>query len=109
MRDLRHARSILDMALKDFKALAGMMDREVFADEIFGFHVQQSVEKAPKAWLACLGIQYHLTHDLSVLLTSLTNAGEEVEHYWDLVEFNAFAVQFRYESVRDHGRTVESC
>ncbi|MDQ7784442.1 MAG: HEPN domain-containing protein [Desulfomonilaceae bacterium] len=98
MRDLRQARSMIGMAIKDCRALAGMMDFEVFAEEVFGFHVQQSAEKAMKAWLALLGSEYPLTHDLSILLRFLTEAGQDVEQYWDLVEFNAFAVQFRYES-----------
>ncbi len=98
MRDLRQARSMIGMAIKDYRALGGMMNSEVFADEVFGFHVQQSAEKAMKAWLALLGSEYPLTHDLSILLRSLTDAGQDVQEYWDLVEFNAFAVQFRYDS-----------
>ena len=99
MSDPRQARSILAMALKDLKALKGMEDSEVFADEIFGFHVQQSAEKSLKAWMAFLGIEYPHTHDISMLLESLTRAGVDVENHWDLVEYNAFAVQFRYESI----------
>ena len=33
-----HAHALLEMARKDARALAGMTDRETFADEIFGFH-----------------------------------------------------------------------
>jgi HEPN domain-containing protein len=29
-----------------------MADSPLFADEIFGFHTQQAVEKALKAWLS---------------------------------------------------------
>ena len=49
MADLEHARSMLRMAHKDFNALVGMRENSLFADEIFGFHVQQAVEKALKA------------------------------------------------------------
>jgi hypothetical protein len=51
MADFEHDRAILRMAHKDFNALSGMLDNAVFADEIFGFHVQQTLEKALKAWL----------------------------------------------------------
>lgn len=69
--DQEHARALLDMARKDARALRGMRDPEVFAVEIFGFHAQQAVEKALKAWCAQRGITYPLTHDLSELLTLL--------------------------------------
>ncbi|WP_372703813.1 hypothetical protein [Candidatus Accumulibacter contiguus] len=32
-----------------------MIDNPLFADEIFGFHAQQAIEKALKAWLATAG------------------------------------------------------
>jgi hypothetical protein len=39
-------RAMLRMAYKDLNALTGMLDKSLFAYEIFGFHVQQAVEKA---------------------------------------------------------------
>ena len=45
MKDLEHAAMMLKMATKDLKALQGMLNRETFADEVFGFHAQQIVEK----------------------------------------------------------------
>jgi HEPN domain-containing protein len=97
MKDRDHAHGLFRMALKDFKAIQGMKnDSESFSDEIFGFHVQQTVEKSLKAWLAFLGVEYPLKHDLSMLLTLLEKQNIDVETYWDFVEFNAFAVEFRY-------------
>ena len=107
MSDLRQAEAILGMALKDLKALRGMMDSNVFEEEIFGFHVQQCVEKSLKAWLALVGTEYPHVHDISVLLTSLKSEGIDVEEYWDLVEYNAFAVQFRYESIQDSDEVID--
>ena len=63
MADFEHARALLRMAHKDFNALTGMMDNAVFADKIFGFHVQQATEKALKIWLCVRGIAYPPTHD----------------------------------------------
>lgn len=93
-----HVENLLIMARKDFDALRGMVGNPIFADEIFGFHAQQSIEKAFKAWLAQSAIEYPLTHDLSRLLLCLEESGEDVTGYWPLVEFNVFAVQARYES-----------
>lgn len=99
MRDVRQARAVLMMAHKDFKAMKGMMDRNVFDEEIFGFHAQQAIEKSLKAWSALLGKEYPLTHDISVLLDLLRRSGQDVEQYWDLMEYNVYAVRFRYESL----------
>lgn len=92
-----HARALLRMAHKDFNALTGMLDSALFADEIFGFHVQQAVEKGLKAWLCICGITYPPTHDLARLLTLLEKTGANIEQFWPLVQFTIFAVQARYE------------
>ena len=72
MSDPKQARVLLEAAEKDVSALRGMGDAAVFADEIFGFHVQQAAEKLFKAWLALLGEAYPMTHDLTELLEMLT-------------------------------------
>lgn len=97
MADFELARAMLRMAHKDFNALTGMLDDPLFADEIFGFHVQQAVEKALKAWLCTCDIAYPPTHDLARLLTLLEKTGADVDPFWPLVQFTIFAVQARYE------------
>jgi len=92
------AAHLLAMARKDLTALGGMNDPNVFADEIYGFHAQQALEKALKAWLAALGIEYPRTHDVRALLALLKERGASVDDLWDLVEYNFFAVQFRYDA-----------
>jgi len=99
MSDIEHARQLLSMAARDLTALKGMADLRTFADEIFGFHAQQVVEKSLKAWITALGSDYPFIHDISALLARLEDLGCEVDHFWDLVELNAFAVQFRYETL----------
>jgi hypothetical protein len=50
---------MLRLARRDLRAVQGMLDnREMFPDEIFGFHAQQAVEKAAKAWLDGRGVEY---------------------------------------------------
>ena len=75
MSDLDHARQMLVIAKRDLKALGGMLDSDVFAYEIFGFHAQQTAEKALKAWISALGGKYGFTHDLGLLLVSLKALG----------------------------------
>ena len=69
----------------------------LFADEIFGFHVQQAAEKLLKAWLAILGEVYPLTHDLDLLLDLLQKRASGTARFRNLVEFVPYAVQFRYD------------
>jgi len=99
MREIEHAELLPAMALKDFKALEGMRDPDIFEEEIFGFHAQQAIEKTLKAWLSLLGIEYQNIHDIERLLSILKQSGENVKDLWDLMEFNLFAVQFRYEPI----------
>ncbi len=74
-----------------------MGNNPAFADEIFGFHAQQAVEKTLKAWIASLGCDFPLTHNIVALLTVLEEQQVNIESFWELAKFNSFAVQFRYE------------
>ena len=96
MGDFEHARSLARLAHRDLNALIGMQESPLFADEIVGFHVQQAVEKALKAWLSARGCEYPLTHDLSRLFSLLESEGAEVEPFWPLARFAPYAVQARY-------------
>lgn len=107
MADLKQARLLLEMARKDYCAPQGMADREIFAEEIFGFHVQQAAEKAVKAWVALCGIEVPRTHSLGTLLDVLDQFGVAVEPYWSLVEFQIFAVQYRYETIGQSADTID--
>ncbi len=101
MSDRDDARMALSMAGKDLVAAQNMLNGEVFADEVFGFHVQQAMEKSLKAWIAYVGREYPPTHNLATLLSLLEEAGGDVTAFWDVVEYTAFAVQFRYEVLSD--------
>jgi HEPN domain-containing protein len=102
MSDLDHARLMLNMAGKDLKALQNMLDMNAFANEIFGFHAQQAVEKALKAWLSLVDVDYPRTHDLEALLALLGSSGDTVpEQFYALIDLTDFAVQLRYASFED--------
>ena len=100
-------------AERDSTALHGMGDPAVFADEIFGFHAQQAVEKLLKAWLASLGETYPLSHDLASLLDMLGTRGLDVARFDELVDYTRYAVRLRYAPTDpgakplDRGKTVE--
>jgi HEPN domain-containing protein len=102
MSGVEHAREMLVLAQRDLKALQGMLDADIFADEIFGFHAQQAVEKALKAWLTLVGVEYPRTHDLEELLELLEEHAKPIlEAFYDLVDLTDFAVQFRYRIFED--------
>ena len=108
MKDLDQAGKFLNIAARDYRALCGMEDTEVFSSEIFGFHVQQSVEKALKAWLCCLGISFPRIHDLDELSALLEEAGQKIPEFLPaLLEFTDFAVAFRYEAFGDLEGDIE--
>ena len=88
MTDIEHARMLLIMARKDLTALCGMTDPGIFAEEVFGFHAQQAVEKSLKAWLSLQRVGYPKTHDISLLIRLLEQQRVEVDALWDLVEYN---------------------
>ncbi len=88
MKDVEHAGMMLEMARKDLKALEGMLDKETFVDEIFGFHAQQSIEKALKAWLSIIGAGYPKIHDLEELFSLLEDNGISVSGRWTVCSGN---------------------
>ena len=96
MSDIKQARVLLEAAERDYIALRGMGDSSIFADEIFGFHVQQSLEKSLKALLASLGKTYPATHDLARLIYMLKEHDAEATRFDELVEYTSYAVLFRY-------------
>jgi len=83
MNDHNFAFALLAMAKKDIQALHGMLNNKIFADEIFGFHAQQAVEKCLKAWIAALDVEFPLTHDISLLLATLEDHQQPVSDFWD--------------------------
>ncbi len=97
MSEPDRARVLLQVAKRDLSTLLGMLDAKIFAEEPFGFFVQQAAEKLLKAWLSVLKQSYPYTHDLSILLQSLEDLGCDIGDYWELTDYITFAVQLRYE------------
>ena len=98
MKEVDEARAMLSMAEKNLRALKGMDDATVFYDEIFGFHVQQTIAKSLKAWIIAIGVEFPFIHNLARLLAILEENKCDVDSFWDLVEYTAYAVNFRYDA-----------
>jgi HEPN domain-containing protein len=106
MSDLEQARLLLETARRDLEAL--LLTKELkIADSIFGFHAQQAVEKALKAWLSLMGAEYPRTHDISLLLKMIEELGIEVEPFWPLITYNPFAVQLRYDAIEEYDQPLD--
>lgn len=105
--DRDHAIRLLEMASRDAVALDNMLDRKSFAEEVFGFHAQQAIEKALKAWIASLGREYPKTHDLSLLVNLIRRSGGDIDAFDGLEEFTVFAVQYRYEGYDEQDEPLD--
>ncbi len=105
MSDLKCARLMFRSAEQDLRSL------EILAaegpEEGFGFHVQQALEKAFKAWLALLDELYPLTHDLETLLDRLAVCGADVEPWRETERYTPYAVQFRYTGVDPETEAID--
>ena len=107
MSDPEQARELLEAAERDLSALRGMGDTGVFADEVFGFHVQQAVEKSFKAWLALLGETYPATHNLARLLEALRTRDPDAVRFEELIDYTPYAVRLRYAGAEPRGEPLD--
>ena len=91
------ALALVAIARRDLLAAQGMTDSSVFHEAVWGFQVQQVIEKALKGWLYLAGVEPPFTHDLVALFKLLEQAGVVIALYRDLACFTDFAVQIRYD------------
>ena len=105
--DVGQARLLLRMADSDIQILRLAHKPDDASDEAFGFHVQQAAEKCFKAWIALLGKQYLLTHELDVLLDLIRQQNDAVSEFADLAGFSPFAVKFRYEPLPETAEPID--
>lgn len=62
MKNHKLADMFLKKADQDMTVLGKWLKDPEIADEILGFHAQQAAEKMLKAFLACQGFEFPLTH-----------------------------------------------
>ena len=69
----------LQAAYRNMRAFHRLIDFDDSDQEMYGFHAQQSVENAIKAWLSAAGLAYRAVHDLrevaDQILADPTEAG----------------------------------
>ena len=94
------ARTLLRVALRDLQT-AQLLQAAPAPESSWGFHIQQAIEKALKAWILSLNHQSPYIHDLSDLLRILSDLGQDVEPYAEMTVFTVFAVQLRYDDEPD--------
>lgn len=99
-RDL--AEELLARAAEDAVAAGAMLDIGVVTDRILGFHAQQAVEKALKAVLTVLDVEYPFSHDLGALSELLANAGAALPpELSEVDQLTPFGVSLRYGASDD--------
>jgi HEPN domain-containing protein len=78
------------------------------SDRVFGFHAQQAVEKALKAWLALVGIDFPKIHDLDELCGLIQDKGQSLpDTFRELTYLTDFAVGLRYTVSAALGRRMD--
>jgi HEPN domain-containing protein len=93
-------RMLLHRAAQDEAAMARLLADSAIGDEIIGFHAQQAVEKALKAWLAHLGVDFPKSHRLKALVELLKSQGQAFPAgLLDVVKLTPFGTVFRYEDL----------
>lgn len=108
MDRLEAAEELFQAARRDLRGLLGMLQvEEMFADELFGQHVQAATEKLAKAWITLLGDRYPRIHNLEALFQQLENLGCDVSDHRDLAEFTAFASQLRYQALLEDSDPID--
>jgi len=106
MSSLSEHENLLLLAEGDLRVARQLEECSDFDNRYLGFHLQQSVEKALKAWLSIRGRKPKFTHSLASLLSELDGLDVDAAAFWDLVELSPYAVQFRYE-LADLGITLD--
>ena len=99
MSDLKCARTLVLAAERNLELVEILLEHEGGSDEVFGFHVQQAVERLLNAWLAIRGESYPPTHDLEQLFEALARGGVDLGTFRSLSDYTPFAVIHRYEAL----------
>jgi HEPN domain-containing protein len=96
------ATGFLHIAHRDLRTAVAMVDVSLFEEATWGFHLQQAIEKALKAWLLVLTPeQPPFSHNLRLLFQMLQDQGAAIEPFRALSGFTLFAVLRRYDEEPD--------
>jgi len=88
---------LLRKAAQDEAVVARLLPDATMDDVIIGFHAQQAVEKALKAWLAHLGVDFPKIHNLKGLIGLLSAQGRTLPpELADVTKLTPYAIGLRY-------------
>lgn len=97
-----HARQLLSKSRDDLYVVKCLVSDGQAPHWTIGFHAQQAIEKALKAVLVGVGVEFPRTHNLSLLVELLVRHGMgNPPHAKHLAEFTPYGVVFRYDDVND--------
>jgi HEPN domain-containing protein len=89
---------LLSKARHDENLLDAVISNAMVADEIFGFHAQQAVEKLLKALLTRLDVPFKRTHNLRVLMDLLESKGSGLAvEFSEIDKLTPYGTLARYE------------
>lgn len=92
------AERFLRLARRDEAAFLALLEIPSVDFSVACFHAQQASEKAIKAAMCLLGIEFRRTHDLEALAGQLSDAGcTPTIAIDDLRRLTPYAVEFRYD------------
>ncbi|MFZ2854298.1 MAG: HEPN domain-containing protein [Rhodocyclaceae bacterium] len=92
------AERYLRLARRDEAAFLALLEIPSVDFSVACFHAQQACEKALKAAMCLLGVEFRRTHDLEALAGQLSDAGcPPVIALDDLRRLTPYAVEFRYD------------
>jgi len=104
-------RQWLGKAEEDLQVIAFMMDNHAPFYTVVAFHAQQAVEKYLKAWLTSIGIEFTKTHNISHLLSFVSQSVPELAARMESAGIlSRYAVESRFASalLRRPAASVES-
>ncbi|HJW86719.1 MAG TPA: HEPN domain-containing protein [Candidatus Brocadiaceae bacterium] len=108
MKNRKLAEKFLYKANQDMTVLEKWRQDTDIAEEILGFHAQQTAEKMLKAVLAYQGIEIPFTHRLTDLIDLGKEHGIILPAKLDDIRFlTPFAVEFRYDLYQEDEDTVD--
>lgn len=92
------AERYLRLARRDEAAFLALLEIPAVDFSVACFHAQQASEKALKAAMCLLGVEFRRTHDLEALAEQLSDAGcAPTIALDDLRRLAPYAVEFRYD------------
>jgi HEPN domain-containing protein len=84
-------------ALHDYEAVLYLAENQKISPNIVGMHLQQTVEKAVKAYLTKRKVSYRFTHHIDKLLEYVERKIAVPQQFDDLKMLTPFGESLRYE------------